>query len=366
MERRKRLTIVASVVLAAVVLSSGLAQVLFANSAASTTMASEDLIIIGWSIPGWTFSGTFLKIGVNKGGTFITGGFSGIIGTAPWGVGFQFPKGDQYESLAFPVATTSGPPAGWVEGYSISYKTYKAKLRNWVDNIAYWWPGLGWGYYIGDIWVPGPPPESRLIYWKSSMVRNDTNRAIVQSFMNTTDGALTLKFTFSFQKHQAYVELRTDVYANKNVRDVLYKRIVDWDVYKIGTYQDKKNDWSSGPNFAYARESTPGSVMGANGIMSVTGYAYTTKEQLHSLPVYVDLYAWDDLKKREPGWLYPSYTVDLPQDMIQSPAGWISETAYRDYCAAIYYELDNIAIGASRTVYTVYQAAFDGNPSELG
>jgi len=357
MEKRRRIVVVASVVLAAIFLSSGMAQVLLANSARS----SENVIIIGWSVPGWTFSGTFLKIGVNYGGTFITGGFSGLIRDRPWGVGFQFPKGDSYESLAVPAPTTSGPPAGWVEGYSISYKTYNAKLRNWVDNIAYWWPGLGWGYYIGDIWVPGPPPESRLIYWKSSMVRNDTNRAIVQSFMNTTDGALTLKFTFSFPKHQAYVELRTDVYANKNVRDVLYKRIVDWDVYG----KTNENEWMSGPNVAYAREE-----YGAEGyppypyaIMSVAGYAHTTKEQLHSLPVYVDLYAWDDLKIRSPG------TGTRNDALQQSPGDWMSypDPIYgTNFCAAVYYELDNMAKGASRTVYTVYQASMNKFVSYLG
>jgi len=258
--------------------------------------------------PGVTYTGLYIKIGVNKGGTFCVAD----------GTGFQFPIGPAYESLAI---------GWWGEGYDIAYKVWNATTKKWVDKIAYWQPSSGWP----------PPVASRIVPVYAVQRRNDANRAIYEVRVQTVDKVLNVTFKFSFPKPQKYVLLETKITntgALGTVRDVLYKRIVDWDVH--GNAVD--NRWTNDAHAAYA--SYFNSTSNKWFTMSVAGYTPTALENEVS---YVDLYAWDDYTKRDPG------EMD-----IQSH----DQPLWGDGNAAVYYDLGNIASGATKTVVTVYQAGW--------
>jgi len=275
--------------------------------------SSESMPLSPAIIPGVTYTGSYIRIGVNKGGTFCVGD------TATVGTGFQFPIGSQHESLA----------AGWwVEGYAVFYKV--KTTTGWVDNRAYWWPILGWP----------PPAASRIVPVYAVQRRNDTNRAIYEVRVQTVDKVLNVTFKFSFPKPQKYVLLETKITNTGvmgTVRDVLYKRIVDWDVH--GNAVD--NRWTNDAHAAYA--SGFNSTSNKWFTMSVAGYTPTALENQVS---YVDLCAWDDTDPplpRGPG------TMD-----IQSH----DQPLWGDGNAAVCYDLGNIASGATKTVVTVYQAGW--------
>jgi len=260
-------------------------------------------------IPGVIYTGKYIKIGVNNGGTF------GVWTATLPATGFQFPIGPLYESLA--VAT-------WAEGYLIAYKVQRGTI--WVDNRAYWWPDLGWP----------PPAASRIVPIYAKQVRNDDNRAIWEVRVQTVDKVLNVTFKFSFPKPQKYVLLETKITNTGvmgSVRDVLYKRIVDWDIHGyLG------NQWSSDAHAAYASwfNATAKSWIE----MSVAGY---TKTAIENQVSYVDLYAWDDYYTRDPG-KYDIQSHDQP--------------LYGDGNAAVYYDLGTISKGVTKPVMTVYQAGW--------
>jgi len=148
---------------------------------------------------------------------------------------------------------------------------------------------------------------------------------------------LKLEFIFNFPKHQKYVWLQTKITSNFAVRDVLYKRIVDWDIHHaIG------NDWTSDSHSAYA--SYFNKTLGKTIEMSVSGYTAPVATE-GNLPVYVDLNAWEDMGL----YRYPG-----PFD-IQSHNNKLTF----DGNAAIYYDIGNLAAGKNRIVYTVYQAGWN-------
>jgi len=268
-------------------------------------------------IPGVTYTGLYIRIGLNKGGTFGRGG------AYDPGCGFQFPIGRQYESLAI---------WWWGEGYVVAYKVYLDGA--WRDRIAYWWPSLGWP----------PPAKSRIVSIYAKQLRNDTNTAIWEVRVQTIDKALNMTFKFSFPKPQKYVLLETKITNNGEmgkVRDVLYKRIVDWDIH-----WDTGNMWTNDAHAAYA--SYFNTSEGRTFVMSVAGYTSTA---LDNEVCYVDLDAWDDIDATGVGVT----TRDPGNYDIQSH----HEPLYFDGNAAIYYDLGEIAKGTTKTVMTVYQAGWN-------
>lgn len=265
--------------------------------------------------PGVTYTGSYIKIGVNNGGTFCVAD----------GTGFQYPIGPGYESLAI---------GSWVEGYLLAYKIWNATSKKWEDRIAYWWPHLGWP----------PPLHSRIVPIYAVQRRNDSNRAIWEARVQTVDKVLNVTFKFSFPKPQKYVLLETKITntgALGEVRDLLYKRIVDWDVHG----NTNLNRWTNDDHAAYA--SYFNNTLNKWIDMTVAGYTPNTLENQVS---YVDLYAWDDIyvaklrvSRRDPG------KMDI-QSHDQPLTG--------DGNAAVYYDLGNIASKSTKTVTTVYQAGW--------
>ena len=84
------------------------------------------VMVDGTEIPGYICTGDLLTVGFNKGGGFGVGDLAAIVGT-----GFQFPPGEDFESLAY---------ATWGEGWKISYKFKKGgEVR---DRTAWWQPSF--------------------------------------------------------------------------------------------------------------------------------------------------------------------------------------------------------------------------------
>jgi hypothetical protein len=321
MESKKKILPVCATVLSAVLLASMIG-LRFASSTtpAGPTFQSPSIEGTPTPIPGNVYTGMYLRIGVNWGGTFGVGN-----GTDGLGVGFQYPIGNQFESLAI---------WWWGEGYAIFYKTQNP-TGAWTDNKAYWWPSLGWP----------PPAFCRLIPVTYGQYMDDDNRAVVYSRMKTIDGALTLTFAFSFPKAQKYVLLQTIITNNlgSKVRDVLYKRIVDWDIH-----QQTMNYWTNDAHAAYA------SWFNANLtrwiVLSVAGYSNPTAT-LGDLLGYVDLSAWDDID----AWGNGTTTRDPGKADIQSH----DRPLFIDANAAIYYDLWDLSAYETRNVWTVYQAGWN-------
>lgn len=250
------------------------------------------------AISGWTFTGTYLRIGINDAGSFID---------PRTNVGWEYPIGAPNECLA----------VAWLgEGYVIAYKVWKN--ATWVDNVAYFQPSYGL--------------VNLKQYWKVLM-RNDANFAVVRIIMQTTDNQLRLVFEFRFPKDQKYVELRTGInnIGSGSVRDVLYKRIVDWDIHRTIS-----NHWTSDSHAAYA--SYYNETTACWYFMTVSGENVWAPRKYVS---YADLYAWDDDSAR------------IPSLSIQS-----DERIWFDGCAGIYYDFEGEwARGWIGNVFTVYQAA---------
>jgi len=320
MEKRKKSTymIVAfgllSVLLASLAVQTLSSDVLVGPSASPQKPAGVAPATPATAIPGVIYTGTYIRIGLNNGGTF------GVSTTTPPtnpGVGFQFPIGPQYESLAI---------WWWGEGYVLNYKVLVSGV--WQDRVAYWWPDLGWP----------PPAGSRIVPIYAKQTRNDNNRAIWEVKVQTVDKVLNVTFVFSFPKPQKYVLLETTIKntgAMGKVRDLLYKRIVDWDIH-----QDTGNMWTSDSHAAYA--SYYNATLGATYVMSVAGYTPTV---LTNIPAYVDLYAWEDIPGRPPG----------SADIQTHHAALLT-----DGNAGIYYDLGgDLSSGSSKKVVTVYQAGWN-------
>jgi hypothetical protein len=262
-------------------------------------------------VPGSTFTGTYIKIGVNPGGTFGVGNVTYGIGT-----GFQYPIGTAYESLAY---------AWWGEGYAIAYR-YTDGV-SWYSKVAYWQPGYGW-----------PPPATTGIRLIGAYIsRNDAIKAIYVAKVQTLDQVLNVTFTFTFPKDQKYVILKTDI---KNtglygtVKDVIYKRLVDWDVHSWTSY----NYWTNDATGAYA--SYNDTAAKKYWTMSVSGHPITSTVSL----AYIDLYAWDDETIRGPG----AYSIQSGGRML-----------YGDGMATLCYDFYDMGSGTTKTAETTYQAGYN-------
>ena len=315
MEKKNRLWI--SIVVIATLLISSFATILLSSPEASALKANyqDGSSAPPTAIPGVTFTGKYIQIGLNKGGTFGWGNR-----TDP-GTGFQFPIGPQHESLAI---------YWWGEGYVFFYKVQDASGQ-WVDNVAYWWPELGWPI----------PAACNLKYVNSAVRRDDHQGAIFVATLRTLDDLLEFRFRFWFPKEQKYVIMDTVVtnIGKRTVRDILYKRIVDWDIH-----QDTYNLWTSDSHSAYAHYLNQS--LGMNIEMSVTGYG-TPLFGPSNLPAYTDLYAWDDATltppMRDPG----RYDVQSHEDSLSF-----------DGAAAIYFDMGQLGPTHNKKVALVYQAGW--------
>jgi hypothetical protein len=253
-------------------------------------------------IPGWIFKGRYIKVGINKMGTLGVG----EEGADP-GVGFQFPIGQQYESLAI---------WWWGEGFKLAYKAWTKD--GWTDRIAYYQPAMGYP----------APSSSNLRLIRSWIIHNDVQKAVVKSELWTLDYNLRIVLTWTFMKDYTNVFLDTKIenMGFAEIRDVVYTRVVDWDIHQ----HTGGNIWFSDANSAWAKQWNP--ELGDFVVCGVSGSPHVED---------IDLYAWDD-------WTKPFLGDRIIKD-FQAPVG--------DYCAGIYYYIDHQFMpNEIEIVRTVYNA----------
>lgn len=283
-------------------------------------------------IPGVIFQGDYLRIGINDAGTL---GVTNMTSPQPLdpGVGFQSVSDIPF---AFP-STESAAIWWWGEGYNIAYK--ELEKGKWVDTVAYWQPG--YGYPPGTLTNIVPVSQKTII--------DDEQKAVREIVVMTTDKKLQMTFTFTFLKQYPELNLETTIknVGTDKVRDVVYKRIVDWDVCT-----DVLNDWASTGHEAYAWDQCLVNDETMMVQLTIAGHDGESERPHTSMPIvnYVDLWAWDD------------QTVRSPNDVIQSFV-----PIFGDNNAAIYYKIGELKQQESKTVYTVYQSNFPkietGKPS---
>lgn len=242
-------------------------------------------------IPGVTVVGDYIEVGVNYMGTLGVG--TGI------GTGFRFPRGVAYESLAY---------AFWGHGFLVAYRDTTG-----ADNVAYWYPNMGYP----------PPPASKLVVLRTpEVVRNDAHKFVMKCFIRTADWRLIIVRHWVFDKHQPSIAVYTTMHnLDKELRDVVFKELVDWDVH-----QQTYNKWVSYGNEAWASLSTADNRT----TMGVIGYPITP----HVVVNDVDLYAWDD-------GAGPYNLRSAGTHVIKS-----FEPITGDYYAGLYFEIGTMAPNA--------------------
>jgi subtilisin family serine protease len=242
--------------------------------------------------PPAIFTGDHLKIGVSE---------FGELGTA--GVGFQYPIGDSYESLA----------VGWQgDGYLVAYD--------------------------GEIYThyPDGPNVGTLTLVSENTIANTPDIAEHEVVVMTGDGKLKLTFLFDFQKHTKFVTVKTTItnISDEILNDVYYKRVTDWDVWSLLGWWGATNWWGWDENYnlgvAFLTPAETGSeyaYMGTAGYPSPTGY---------------DLDAWDDQTSRGFGWSRDTTPITSPE--------------WTDGCLGLHWSLGSLSPGASKDVYSIYAA----------
>uniref|UniRef100_A0A6M3M7G3 Uncharacterized protein n=1 Tax=viral metagenome TaxID=1070528 RepID=A0A6M3M7G3_9ZZZZ len=286
-------------------------------------------------IPGEIFTGDYLRIGINNAGSLGVGD----IFKNP-GVGFQWAGTVPYN----PITTESAAIWFWGEGYKIAYKEREGKTL--VDTVAWYQPSLG-GF--------PPAPETNIVPVSEKLLIDDKQKAVKEIKVKTKDNKLLITFLFTFLKQYPELNLETTIKNTGKVpvRDVVYTRIVDWDVCT-----DTYNNWASTGHEAYAwgqcdALKNPLPIVN-NKIVQLTiaghdgafkKFDLSAKFDLLGLPLpvvnYVDLNAWDDMEIRSPGEVVQSFVPILG-----------------DYNAGVYYKIGELKPRESKTVYTVYQSNF--------
>ena len=286
------------------------------------------------TIPGEIFTGDYLRIGINNAGGLGVGDTSDYTKA---GVGFQW-------AGSIPHKLPSSESAAiwfWGEGYKIAYKEREGKTL--VDTVAWYQPSIA-GY--------PPAPGTNIIPVSEKLLIDDTQKAVKEIKVKTKDNKLLITFLFTFLKQYPELNLETTIKNTGKVpvRDVVYTRIVDWDVCT-----DTNDNWASTGHEAYAWVKTkvktcdlPGrmiqlTIAGHDGAYKKFASTDTISLLNTPLPVvnYVDLWAWYDM------------TIRSPMDVVQSFVPILG-----DYNAGVYYKIGELKPQESKTVYTVYQSNF--------
>jgi len=238
---------------------------------------------------GDVFTGRYLKIGIeDQYGDF------GI--SDPESVGFQYPIGEEYESLA---------TGWWGEGYVIAYD----------GEVYYHQPdhGTSGGMIpVGSYVISNTPTEARYL-------------VVAQA------GDIRTYFYFIFPKATRNVYLVTILHntGDTNLSKVYYKRLVDWDVYRSPGTDDWT--WLSPYSAAIAFDSVPGVGTVYNYVM---GYP---------APDEYDLDAWDD-----------DTIVGVGSSHVKSD--YPSVITDYDGFAGLHWHLGSLAPGEYKVILTVYGA----------
>ncbi len=281
-------------------------------------------------ITGDIFTGDYVRIGINDFGTIGVG--QGFLG-----VGLQW-AGDT--PFAYPT-TESLAIAYWGEGFLVGYNEMNPfTLAPTLRHEAFYQPDFG---------APLPAFTNLSVVPGAKLVHEFDNSAFKEVVLTTNDGLLRLTFSFVFDKLQPGLVLKTQIQnlSTKPLRDVVYKRIVDFDV--LASFY---NDWSAGAFEATAAENVPGGLgyvptgLDLPARMTVSGQQGHQQPLKRSflvpmMPTLVDLWAWDDITTRAPMRIENSHMMT------------------EDDCnAALHYSLGYFAPGESKDVFTIYQTNF--------
>lgn len=261
------------------------------------------------TIPGHMFTGDYIRVGINNGGTL---GITGSTGITNPGVGLQSTYDTPFSSTGSTESLATGI---WLEGYNVAYNVGN------VNKKIYWYPELG--YPI--------PSALNITVVSNSVLVNDNNRAIKKTVIKTKDGNLRINFTWTFYKAYPEISLETLITntGRSTVRNIMYKRLADFDV--CTTYSD--DSWVSTADAAFAS--------GSCGWMGTVQLTASGRDGVGAPVSYVNL---NEL------WNAPYPSPGTPKQSIV-PITF-------DGSAGIYYKIGNLDPGKSKTVYTVYQTNF--------
>jgi len=279
-------------------------------------------LIVLFSVPsvqsqyeGNVFTGSKIRVGVNDFGAL------GVDDEELGSVGFQYPIGSEYESLA---------TGWWGDGWSVFYGENSAGFS--PDD----WP---WGT-IEDV----TPTVS---------VRTLSDGYLKTIVLNTNDGQLQLTFKIRFftdKKFLIVVMFIKNVGA-ATVQDLEAKRIVDWDIWypEIEDYDNYFGmDNIRKPNMNLAVAFINSSVSGGYGDMDIASIdtlrpvymGFASREK----PTDYDL-DWDDYESRD---IYDPYKVSLSYEGATS--------AYFDGCVVYQWLLGRLKPGETKALHMVYTA----------
>ncbi len=253
---------------------------------------------------GDVFQGTYLRVGVNDYGVL------GIVHDSE-DIGFQYPNGSQYESLAV---------GWWGDGWSVFYG----------ENSAGFSPDDGsWGT------ISSVSPTTSLTYDKYGIVKTCVIR--------TDDGQLEITFKFRFMYDKKFLILAMFVknIGTTTITDLEVKKIVDWDVWQP-TLGDYDNFWGMDnirrPNMNLVVAFINSSA--STGILRPVYMGFASREK--PTDYHLD---WDDYLERG---IYSPYKISL------SYKG--TSPDFFDGCAVYQWLLGNLKPGETKTLHFVYSA----------
>jgi len=263
-------------------------------------------IRVAWAqYKGDVFSGKYIKVGLNDYGVL------GVNDEVEGDVGFQYPIGEEFESLA----------AGWwVDGWSIFYG----------ENGAGFSPFDGpWGT------IEGISPTVKVDALRDGYIKT--------CILTTSDEQLQLTFKFRFINNKKYLILVMFIknIGSTTIQDLEVKKIVDWDVWQpyLGNY---RNFWGMdnirrpNMNLAVAFLNSSASTY----ILKPVYMGFASREK----PTDYDL-NWDRYKSRG---IYGPYKVSISYKGTTS--------AYKDYCLVYQWLLGTLKPGETKVLHFVYAA----------
>lgn len=265
---------------------------------------------------GHVFAGSQIRVGLNDYGVL------GVAHESEGDVGFQYPKGNQYESLA---------TGWWGDGWSVFYG----------ENSAGFSPDDGpWGT-IEDVL-----PTKSFTYDKYGMIKT----CVIKT--NDDQLEITFKFRFMYDKKFLILVMFIKNVGTTTITDLEVKKIVDWDVWKP-TLGDYDNFWGMDnirrPTMNLAVAFINSSVFGGGelelGIASIDSIGsvylgFASREK----PTNYDL-DWDDYYDRG---IFDPYQVSI------SYKG--TTPAFFDGCLVYQWLLGSLKPGETKVLHFVYAA----------
>ena len=251
---------------------------------------------------GRVYTGRYIRVGINDYGAL------GVYDADLGAVGFQYPVGEEYESLAF----------GW-----------------WGD---------GWSLFYGNNSI-GFSPEDDIWGSITSITPIVTVEETLYGYLHSIEMAINsdilLQFIIEFFNEKKYIRMETRItnVGAEVITDLEYKRIVDWDVWR-----NFNNYWGMDdirkPNLNLAIAFINKTIIGDNSLNA----AYIGFASLEP-PTDYDL-NWDDYMTRGFSWTPTKFSIK--NDGTTSNLG--------DYCLVYDWILGKLSPGETKTIHIIYAA----------